>query len=228
MRLSTERDRDAARRHRGPACRARRRRYASSTPRTPTAGTPRRPATTSGSSRRALDTWTGIASRIVVATKGGLTRPQGNWIADGRARHLAAACEASRRRSASSASISISCTRPIRERRSSTSVRALAALQARRTGRARSACATSTSGRSRRPARITEIAFGADRAQRLARRGLLSGVVDVLPRATASALIAHRPLGGARRRTRTQSDPRARRPRRAPRRDRRSRLRWPG
>ena len=34
-------------------------------------------------------------SRIVVATKGGLTRPQGRWLADGRARHLAAACEAS-------------------------------------------------------------------------------------------------------------------------------------
>jgi len=32
-----------------------------------------------------------------VATKGGLTRPQGDGVADGRARHLVAACEASRR-----------------------------------------------------------------------------------------------------------------------------------
>ena len=46
---------------------------------------------------RALATWTGDASRILVATKGGLTRPDGRWVADGRARHLAAACEASRR-----------------------------------------------------------------------------------------------------------------------------------
>jgi len=34
-------------------------------------------------------------SRVIVATKGGLTRPQGRWMPDGRARHLAAACEAS-------------------------------------------------------------------------------------------------------------------------------------
>ena len=46
---------------------------------------------------RALGTWSGDRSRVVVATKGGLTRPGGRWLADGRARHLAAACEASRR-----------------------------------------------------------------------------------------------------------------------------------
>src|SRR5262247_660031 len=45
---------------------------------------------------RALSAWSGDASRIVVATKGGLTRPNGDWVADGRARHLASACEASR------------------------------------------------------------------------------------------------------------------------------------
>jgi len=31
-----------------------------------------------------------------VATKGGLTRPEGRWVPDGRAKHLVAACEASR------------------------------------------------------------------------------------------------------------------------------------
>src|SRR5881394_2276737 len=46
---------------------------------------------------RALATWNGARSRIVVATKGGLTRPGGGWVANGRARHLVAACEASRR-----------------------------------------------------------------------------------------------------------------------------------
>jgi len=45
----------------------------------------------------ALATWSGDRARIKVATKGGLTRPNGEWVADGRARHLAAACEASRR-----------------------------------------------------------------------------------------------------------------------------------
>ena len=46
---------------------------------------------------RALASWTGDRSQIRVATKGGLTRPQGSWVPDGRARHLAAACEASLR-----------------------------------------------------------------------------------------------------------------------------------
>jgi aryl-alcohol dehydrogenase-like predicted oxidoreductase/histidinol phosphatase-like enzyme len=45
---------------------------------------------------RAIGTWSGDRSRIRVATKGGLTRPDGRWVADGRARHLHAACEASR------------------------------------------------------------------------------------------------------------------------------------
>src|SRR5688572_7541134 len=46
---------------------------------------------------RALATWRGDVSAIRVATKGGLTRPGGRWEADGRARHLVAAAEASRR-----------------------------------------------------------------------------------------------------------------------------------
>ena len=46
---------------------------------------------------RALASWGGDRSRIRVATKGGLTRPDGRWIPNGRARHLVAACEASRR-----------------------------------------------------------------------------------------------------------------------------------
>ena len=46
---------------------------------------------------RALATWAGDRSRIRVATKGGLTRPDGRWAADGRAGHLLAACAASRR-----------------------------------------------------------------------------------------------------------------------------------
>jgi aryl-alcohol dehydrogenase-like predicted oxidoreductase/predicted kinase/histidinol phosphatase-like enzyme len=46
---------------------------------------------------RALEAWRGDRSRIVIATKGGLTRPNGEWVANGRARHLRAACEASLR-----------------------------------------------------------------------------------------------------------------------------------
>ena len=46
---------------------------------------------------RALESWSGDRSRIVVATKGGLTRPNGEWVPNGKARHLRAACEASLR-----------------------------------------------------------------------------------------------------------------------------------
>lgn len=48
---------------------------------------------------RALQQWSGDASSVTVATKGGLTRPDaGRWVPDGRANHLRAACEASLRR----------------------------------------------------------------------------------------------------------------------------------
>ena len=45
----------------------------------------------------ALARWKGDRSRIFLITKGGLTRPHGQWLPDGRARHLTAACEASLR-----------------------------------------------------------------------------------------------------------------------------------
>src|SRR5918994_4612563 len=46
---------------------------------------------------RALATWGGDRSRVQIATKGGLTRPGGRWEANGRAKHLIAACQDSRR-----------------------------------------------------------------------------------------------------------------------------------
>ncbi|HEY0304101.1 MAG TPA: aldo/keto reductase [Longimicrobiales bacterium] len=46
--------------------------------------------------KAALDAWNGDASTVEVATKGGMRRPAGAWVPDGRAVHLKAACEASR------------------------------------------------------------------------------------------------------------------------------------
>lgn len=43
----------------------------------------------------ALRTWSGDASTVTVATKGGLLRTAARWQPDGRAKHLRAACEAS-------------------------------------------------------------------------------------------------------------------------------------
>lgn len=46
---------------------------------------------------KALAGWTGDRDSIVVATKGGLTRPGGRWEDDGRPEHLKAACQRSLR-----------------------------------------------------------------------------------------------------------------------------------
>src|SRR5262249_49511507 len=46
---------------------------------------------------QALRTWRGNVGTITVATKGGLVRPGGRWVPDGRAKHLYKACEASLR-----------------------------------------------------------------------------------------------------------------------------------
>ena len=46
---------------------------------------------------RTLEGWSGDRARLTIATKGGMRRPNGAWIADGRAKHLRDACDASRR-----------------------------------------------------------------------------------------------------------------------------------
>jgi aryl-alcohol dehydrogenase-like predicted oxidoreductase len=45
----------------------------------------------------ALRGWSGPRAQVLVATKGGLTRPGGRWERDGRPQHLRAACERSLR-----------------------------------------------------------------------------------------------------------------------------------
>ena len=46
---------------------------------------------------RALREWRGPRDEVIVATKGGMTRPEGRWARNGRPRHLRAACERSLR-----------------------------------------------------------------------------------------------------------------------------------
>src|SRR5215831_367044 len=78
---------------------------------------------------RALAAWPGDRSRVRIATKGGLTRPEGRWAADGRARHLAEACAASRRALGVDRIDLYQLHAPDPQVALSTSVRALAALQ---------------------------------------------------------------------------------------------------
>ena len=46
---------------------------------------------------RALREWQGPRDTVLIATKGGMTRPEGRWGRNGRPRHLRAACERSLR-----------------------------------------------------------------------------------------------------------------------------------
>src|SRR5262245_52865147 len=78
---------------------------------------------------RALPDWPGDRSGVRIATKGGLTRPDGRWVPDGRARHLTSACEASCRALGVSRLPLYQLHAPDPRTPFATSVRALAALQ---------------------------------------------------------------------------------------------------
>src|SRR5262245_58141044 len=67
---------------------------------------------------RALSTWPGDRSRITIATKGGMTRPEGRWEPDGRANTCGRRVNEAVGHWASIGSRSINCTCPIRARRS--------------------------------------------------------------------------------------------------------------
>jgi len=146
----------------------------------------------------ALASWNGDRSGIVVATKGGLTRPQGRWVADGRASHLVAAGEASRRAlgveridlyqlHAADARVPLA-----------TSVRALASLQ--RDGLvARIGLCNVTVGQIEEARRIAEIDAVQVELSFWNDDNLLSGVAAYCV-ANGIRLIAHTPLGGPRRR----------------------------
>jgi len=79
---------------------------------------------------RALAAWPGDRSRVRVATKGGLVRPGGRWIANGRARHLVQACAASLRALGVERIALYQLHAPDPKVPLATSVRALAALRA--------------------------------------------------------------------------------------------------
>jgi aryl-alcohol dehydrogenase-like predicted oxidoreductase/histidinol phosphatase-like enzyme/predicted kinase len=154
---------------------------------------------------RALATWGGDRTRILVATKGGLIRPHGEWVADGRARHLAAACEASRRALGVDRIELYQLHAPDPRTPLSTSVRALAGLQ--RGGLiAHVGLCNVTVGQIEEARGITDIAAVQVELGVWHDEGVLSGVAEYCI-ANGIRLIAYRPLGGPQRRRRTQSDP---------------------
>ena len=154
---------------------------------------------------RALTTWGGDRSRILVATKGGLTRPQGDWVADGRARHLLAACEASRRALGVERIHLYQLHAPDPRTPLSTSVRALAALQRDGAIEHIGLCNVNV-GQIEEARRITDIAAVQVELSVWHDDGFLSGVAEYCV-ANGIRLLAYRPLGGPHRHRRTLSDP---------------------
>ncbi len=154
---------------------------------------------------RALATWTGDRARIRVATKGGLTRPHGEWVADGRAHHLVAACEASRRALGVERIDLYQLHAPDPRTPLSTSVRALASLKRDGVIEHIGLCNVNV-GQIEEARRITEIAAVQVELSVWHDDNFLSGVAEYCV-TNGIRLIAHRPLGGPQRSRRTLSDP---------------------
>jgi aryl-alcohol dehydrogenase-like predicted oxidoreductase/histidinol phosphatase-like enzyme len=154
---------------------------------------------------RALTTWSGDASRVIVATKGGLTRPNGAWAPDGRARHLSTACEASLR-ALGVDRVHLYQLHAVDPRTPlATSVRALASLKQSGLVDTIGLCNV-TVGQIEEARRIAEIAAVQVELSAWNDSGILSGVADYCA-ANGIRLIAYRPLGGPRRVSRAKSDP---------------------
>jgi aryl-alcohol dehydrogenase-like predicted oxidoreductase/histidinol phosphatase-like enzyme len=144
---------------------------------------------------RALAGWSGERSRITVATKCGMRRPNGAWVSDGRAKHLRDACEASRRALAVETIDlyqlhAVDPKTPIE-----TSVRALAKLQEEGKIRDVGLCNVTVSD-IRAAQSIVAIASVQVSLSPLDDENLRNGVAEYC-RDNGIRLIAYRPLGGA-------------------------------
>jgi aryl-alcohol dehydrogenase-like predicted oxidoreductase/predicted kinase len=154
---------------------------------------------------RALASWAGDRSAVTVATKGGLTRPGGDWIPDGRARHLAAACEASRRALGVDRLALYQLHAPDPKVPLSTSLRALARLRQDGLVEAVGLCNV-TVGQIREAERFLPIAAVQVELSPWRDDNLLNGVAEHC-RDRGYRILAYRPLGGPERRTRALKDP---------------------
>ena len=145
---------------------------------------------------RALAGWGGDRSRVTVATKGGMRRPGGAWVADGRAKYLREACDASRR-ALGVETIDLYQLHAVDPRTSiETSVRALARLKDEGKVRAIGLCNVTVSQIQAARA-ITEIASAQVSLSPFDDENLRNGVAEHC-REQGIRLIAHRPLGGER------------------------------
>jgi len=143
-------------------------------------------------------------SRVLVATKGGLIRPQGRWVPDGRARHLAAACEASLAALGLERIALYQLHAPDPRTPLTTSIRALAALQRQGLVDQIGLCNV-TVGQIEQARTIAAIASVQVELNPWNDANVLSGVVRYCIDQRIR-LLAHRPLGGPERARRTARD----------------------
>ena len=140
-----------------------------------------------------------------MATKGGISRPEGRWEPDGRAKHLAAACEQSCRALGVTA-IDLYQLHVVDPRTPlATSVRALAALK--RAGLIKSiGLCNVTVGQIEEARAIADIDAIQNELSVWHDGGILSGVAEYCVR-NRLTFVAYRPLGGRKSQPRTKSDP---------------------
>jgi len=154
---------------------------------------------------RALACWHGDRTAIQIATKGGLRRPEGRWVPDGRARHLIAACEASLRALGTDRIDLYQLHAPDPRTPLATSVRALASLQ--RDGRvAQIGLCNVTVGQIEEARRTVDVAAVQVELGPWHDESVMNGVAEHCL-AHGIRLIAHRPLGGPQGRRRLEADP---------------------
>jgi aryl-alcohol dehydrogenase-like predicted oxidoreductase/predicted kinase len=154
----------------------------------------------------ALASWNGDRSHIIVATKGGLTRPHGEWVPNGRARHLRAACEASLRALGMDRIPLYQLHAPDPRTPLSTSVRALDALKSEGLIERIGLCNVNVS-QIEEAGRITDVSAVQIELSLWHDTNVLNGVVQHCID-HGMQLIAYRPLGGARRHRQLLSDSR--------------------
>ena len=154
---------------------------------------------------RALATWPGDRSTVRIATKGGLTRPEGRWEADGRARALTAACESSLSALGVERIDLYQLHAPDPRVPLATSVRALHGLRRRGLVAGVGLCNV-TVGQIEEARRITGVDAVQVELNLWNDHNVLSGVVEFCT-VNGIPLLAYRPLGGPGSRRRIAADP---------------------
>jgi aryl-alcohol dehydrogenase-like predicted oxidoreductase/histidinol phosphatase-like enzyme/predicted kinase len=154
---------------------------------------------------RALASWAGDRAGVTVATKGGMTRPDGRWALDARAKQLISACGASCRALGVERIDLYQLHAPDPRVSLSTSVRALARLK--RDGLITSiGLCNVTVGQIEEARRLADIDAIQVEVSLWHDEHFLSGVVQYCA-ANGIRLLAYRPLGGAKSLHRTRTHP---------------------